>query len=135
MDELNVVNLYNKTSDKKVNGFSKDIDSSLRVVTDYDKLECDYEWIDLMEETIPYIDNILRSPNRFIVNEEDVIKVELAKRVTVESIKHLAKNTNLIEDFDKKTGDVRPAKILNITKEESYNTFTYSKYEDFYRNA
>lgn len=123
MDELNVVNLYNKTSDKKVNGFSKDINSSLRVVTDYDKVDCDYEWIDLMEETIPYIDNILRSPNRFIVNEEDVIKIELAKRVTVESIKHLAKNTNLIEDYDKKTGDVRPAKILNITKEESYNTY------------
>lgn len=123
MDELNVVNLYNKSNNKKVNNFSKDINSNLRVVTDYDKLECDYEWIDLMEETIPYIDNILRSPNRFIVNEEDVIKIELAKRVTVESIKHLAKNTNLIEDYDKKTGDVRPAKILNITKEESYNTY------------
>lgn len=123
MDELNVVNLYNKTNDKKINNFSKDINSSLRVVTDYDRLDCDYEWIDLMEETIPYIDNILRNPNRFIVNEEDVIKIELAKRVTVESIKHLAKNTNLIEDFDKETGDVRPAKILNITKEESYNTY------------
>ena len=123
MAELNVVNLYNKASEKQVGNFKKDINSQLRIVTDFDKVECDYEWIDLMEETIPYIDNILRSPNRFIVNEEDVIKVELAKRVTVESIKHLAKNTNLIEDFDKKTGDVRPAKILNITKEESYNTY------------
>lgn len=123
MAGLNVVDLYNKANSTKLNNFSKDINSSLRVVTDYDKVECDYEWIDLMEQTIPYIDNILRSPNRFIVNEEDVIKVELAKRVTVESIKHLSKNTNLIEDYDKKTGDVRPSKILNITKEESYNTY------------
>lgn len=123
MAELNVVSLYNKTNDKQINNFSKSINSSLRIVTDYDKVECDYEWINLMEETIPYIDNILRNPNRFIVNEEDVIKVELAKKVTVESIKHLSKNTNLIEDYNKKTGDVRPSKILNITKEESYNTY------------
>lgn len=123
MDELNVLHLYNEAGDKKIDNFSKDIESTLKVATDFDKVECNYEWIDLMEETIPYIDNILRSPNRFIINEEDVIKVELAKKVTVESIKHLAKNTNLIEDFDKKTGDVRPAKILNITKEESYETY------------
>ena len=123
MEGLNVIDLYNKTNNSKLNSFSKDINSNLRVVTDIDKVECDYEWIDLMEETIPYIDNILRSPNRFIINEEDVIKVELAKKVTVESIKHLSKNTNLIEDFNKKTGDVRPSKILNITKEESYETY------------
>lgn len=123
MGALNVVGLYNKTNEKTLNSFSKDINSSLRVVTDFDKVECDYSWIDLMEETIPYIDNILRSPNRFIVNEEDVIKVELAKKITVESIKHLSKNTNLIEDYNTKTGDVRPSKILNITKEESYNTY------------
>lgn len=123
MEGLNVIDLYNKTNNSKLNSFSKDINSNLRVVTDIDKVECNYEWIDLMEETIPYIDNILRSPNRFIINEEDVIKVELAKKVTVESIKHLSKNTNLIEDFNKKTGDVRPSKILNITKEESYETY------------
>lgn len=123
MDELTVIGLYNEKNDKTINSFSKDINSSLRIVTDFDKVECDYSWIDLMEETIPYIDNILRSPNRFIVNEEDVIKVELAKKITVESIKHLSKNTNLIEDYNTKTGDVRPSKILNITKEESYNTY------------
>lgn len=123
MENLNIVNLYNEASNKKINEFTKDIKSDLNVQTNFDKIDCDYEWIDLMEETIPYIDNILRSPNRFIVNEEDVIKVELAKKVTVESIKHLSKNTNLIEDYNKKTGDVRPSKILNITKEESYETY------------
>lgn len=55
-----------------------------------------------MEETVPYIDNILRNPNRFIVNEEEIVKIELARKITVESIKHLSKNTNLIQDYDKK---------------------------------
>ena len=76
-----------------------------------------------MEDTIQYLDNILRNPNRFIVNEEDIVKIELARRVTVESIKHLSKNTNLIQDYNKETGDVRPSKILNINKEESFDTY------------
>ena len=33
-----------------------------------------------MEDTIQYIDNIFRNPNRFIVNEEEVVKVEQAKK-------------------------------------------------------
>ena len=74
-------------------------------------------------DTLLYLDNILRNPNRFIVNEEDIVKIELARRVTVESIKHLSRNTNLIQDYDKKTGDVKPSKILNINKEESFNTY------------
>lgn len=120
---LGVYDLYHNMSDKEVDSFLNKIDSNLRIVTNYEKVECDYEWLDLMEDSIKYLDNILRNPNKFIVNEEDVIKIELAKRVTVESIKHLSRNTNLIQDYNKKTGDVRPSKILNITKEESFDTY------------
>lgn len=123
MDGLNVFKLYNESNDKKKDKFSNNLNSNLRVKSEYDNVSCNFGWLELMEETIPYIDNILRNPNRFIINEEDVIKIELAKKVTVESIKHLSKNTNLIQEFDKKTGDVKPSKILNITKEESYDTY------------
>lgn len=40
-----------------------------------------------MEQTVPYIDNIFRNPNRFIINEEEIVKIERARRITVESIK------------------------------------------------
>jgi len=123
MDNLKIFDLYTDSEEKKIDLFNRKNDSSLSVRIDYDKTECNFDWLDIMEDTIKYIDNILRNPNRFIVNEEDVIKVELARRVTVESIKHLSKNTNLIQDIDKKTGDVRPSKILNINKEESYDTY------------
>lgn len=123
MENLNVFDLYHKSDENTTNSFINKIDSSLRVVTDYDKVECDFEWLEIMEDTVRYIDNILRNPNRFIINEEDIVKVELARRVTVESIKHLSRNTNFIQDFNKKTGDVRPSKILNINKEESYETY------------
>lgn len=123
MNGLEIINLYDQSNDEKNQGFYENINSSLRVVTNYDKTSNSFEWLDIMEDTIRYLDNILRNPNRFIVNEEDIVKIELARRVTVESIKHLSRNTNLIQDIDKKTGDVKPSKILNINKEESFNTY------------
>ena len=123
MRNLGILNLYEKVNKNKVNKFIDRIESNLRVQTQVKKTVKDIEWIEKMEENIPYIDNILRAPNRFIVNEEEIVKIELARKITVDSIKHLSRNTNLIQSIDKKTGDVRPSKILNINKEENYNTY------------
>ena len=123
MNELDIINLFNNSKTKDNEKFSENVNSTLNVSSSYDRRSSNFEWLDIMEDTIRYLDNILRNPNRFIINEEDIVKVELARRVTVESIKHLSKNTNLIQDIDKKTGDVRPSKILNINKEESFNTY------------
>ncbi len=121
--EIAVVDLYNGHDNQIIEEFNNNLISTLEIKCDYDKTQISLEWLDIMEDTIRYIDNILRNPNRFIINEEDIVKVELARRVTVESIKHLARNTNLIQDYNKETGDVKPSKILNINKEESYDTY------------
>ena len=123
MSNLNVVDLLSNANENRINSFTNHIDSELKVATDYDRVECNYEWLEIMEDSIKYIDIMLRNPNRFIVNEEDIIKIELAKRIGVESTKHLSRNTNLIQDYNKKTGDVKPSKILNINKEESFDTY------------
>lgn len=118
-----MIDLYDGTNKERVKGFIEKTESTLRVETDVKKTTRDIEWIDIMSATIPYIDNIFRSPNRFIVNEEEVVKIEQAKKITVESIKHLSKNTNFIQTIDKKTGDVTPSKLLNVRKEETYDTY------------
>ena len=123
MNDLEIFQVYENANKEKSQKFVDEVDSSLRIKIDTKREIKDIEWIEKMEETIPYIDNILRSPNRFIVNEEEIVKIELARKITVDSIKHLSKNTNLIQSVDKKTGDVTPSKILNINKEESYNTY------------
>jgi len=102
--------------------FLNNINSTLYVKKDYDMKEFDYEWLDIVEECIPYIDNILKNPKRFIVNDEEIVKVELARRVTVESVIHLTQHTNLIQKIED-DGDVKPSKILNINKEESMDTY------------
>ena len=123
MDRLGVFDLYEQNMELKTDGFMEQVDSSLKLHTDYEKTTKDTEWIDIIDQSLPYIDNILRNPNRFIVNEEEIVKIELARKITVDSIKHLSKNTNFIQDIDKKTGDVTPSKILNINKEENYDTY------------
>ena len=120
--DLRVINLYNSANQSKLTKFRASLQSKYSLASNYEKVEADFTWLDLMEDTIMYLDNILRNPNRFIVNEEEVVKVEQARRITVESIKHLSKHTNFIQEIDK-DGDVRPSKILNINKDESYNTY------------
>lgn len=122
MDKLKVFDLLESISEKNQKKFNSNIRSSLLINTDLNKVNVDFEWLDLMEDTIRYLDNILRNPNRFIVNDEEIVKVELARRVTVESIRHLSKHTNYIQKIED-NGDVKPSKILNILKDESYDTY------------
>src|SRR5574344_588980 len=122
MESLSVTDLLNTTEEPRLDAFNKNISSSAMVNLDYTK-GGSTEWMEIFEDTLPDLDTILRNPNRFIVNEEEVVKIEQARRVTVESIKHLSQHTNLIQDIDKKSGDVKPSKILNVNKEESFETY------------
>lgn len=121
-DKLKILELYDNVEPSKIDSFNNNLQSNYIVKVNSEKSSLDFEWLDLMEETVRYIDNILRNPNRFIVNEEEIVKVEQARKITVETIKHLSKHTNYIQEIDK-NGEVRPSKILNINKDESYDTY------------
>lgn len=95
----------------------------------------DFGWIDIFESYIPILDIIIRNPRRFIQSEENLVPIEKAKKFTEESIKHLAQNTQLIQDIDK-DGMPQPLKVLNVYKEETYdlyeNRFVHSLIENLY---
>lgn len=95
----------------------------------------DFNWIEVFEEYIPYLDNIIRNPRRFIQSEENLVPIEKAKKFTEESIKHLAQNTQLIQDIDN-DGMPQPLKVLNVYKEETYdlyeNRFIHSLVENLH---
>ena len=81
----------------------------------------DHDWIEFIEDVLPNLDTIVRNPRKFIVVEEDIIDISLAKSITKESVKHLATHTNFISAVE---GDkVIPSKILNVQKEESYEIY------------
>ena len=123
MENLEVIELYENANQEKTRTFMNTAESTLKVQTEKKYITRDIEWINMMEEVIPHIDAIFRFPNRFIKNEEETVKIEQAKKVSVETIKHLSKHTNLIQDIDKETGDVIPSKLLNVRKEETYDTY------------
>lgn len=123
MRDLNVNELVDRTDDNKINEFVNKMDSKMRVQTDYSKDNFNSDWVDMFEFTMPYLEKIVRNPKRFITTDEEIVKIESAKKVGVETIKHLSKHTNFIQDIDKDTGDVIPSKLLNVLKEETFNTY------------
>ncbi len=110
--------------------------NSFQVSQRFQKQIFDESWIDMLEDCIIALDTIVRNPRKFIVVEEDIVDISLARSISVESVKHLAQHTNYISSV--KNGMVLPSKILNTSKEESYeiyeNRFLYTlllKTKDF----
>lgn len=88
----------------------------------------DLRWVDAIESCIIPLDNIIRNPRKFIVQEEEIVAIERARKITAESVRHLAQHTNLIARVEEDT--VTPHHILNVFREESFeiyeNRFIYT---------
>lgn len=109
-------------SESEINNFVNLTKSDILVKKDIEKVVSDTAWIDMVEESIPYLDNIIRNPRRFIVAEENIVPIEKAKVVTEESIRHLAQHTSLIQDV-KEDGSIVPLKLLNVYREETVDLY------------
>lgn len=83
----------------------------------------DFEWVDVVENALPYLDNIVRKPKLALITEANVEKIEKAKKTTVETVKDLSRHTFYIDRVDEKTGDVIPSKLLNIRGIDTFNTY------------
>ena len=83
----------------------------------------DVSWVETIENGLLHVDNVLRDPRRTIEDVEEIVPIALSRKITVESVKHLAQHTDLIQSIDRKTGKITPSKILNIHKEESLMTY------------
>ena len=120
--DLDILNLASNDN-KNYTQFLDNLESDLK--QEYNKSEIieNTEWIEEVVFTIPYIVKAFENANKNLISEEEILKMELIKKVSVDSIKHLTKHTNFVTKFDEKTGDVIPEKLLNSNKEESYNTY------------
>ena len=83
----------------------------------------EFDWLDKIEFACPYIDNIIRKPRLSLISESDVVKIEKAKKVGIESVKDLSKHTEYIDKIDPLTQDVQPSRILITRREETYSTY------------
>ena len=119
--DLNITKLA-KLQGNDAKDFMTRIDSKLIMDVKKSQIVENEEWLDMVEFTVPYIEKALIKQIKQIITEEEVIIIELIKKVTVESVKHLSKNVNYVDHFDE-NGDVIPKKILNAYKEETFMTY------------
>ena len=87
----------------------------------YFEKKIDLRWVDAIEACIIPLDTIIRNPRKFIVQEEEIVPIERARKITAESVRHLAQHTSMIARVD---GDrVTPSQILNVFREESFEIY------------
>lgn len=70
------------------------------------------DWIEYITENLQYINNIIKNPRTFIKEEKNIVPVEMARRTTSESVRHLAANSRYIKDINK-DGEIIPRKVLS----------------------
>ncbi len=103
--------------------FIKSMSSDMHFKSELAMDSVSFDWVDRIEAACPYVDNIIRNPKLALINESDVVKIEKARKITVESVKDLSKHTHYIDKIDAKTNEVHPSRILVLRREETYNTY------------
>lgn len=82
----------------------------------------DEAWVNALETAFPHLDKIVKNPRNFIKQEGDVVIAALAKRVSPESIAHLASHTQFIRKVNS-DGSIEPEKILSVNTEEDFQIY------------
>ena len=108
---------------KTIRAFNRKVESEMSYKSAYNGNILSFDWLEEFEEACPRIDIIVRNAKVTLIQEANVELIEKATRITVESVKDLAKHTNYINEIDPKSGDVKPGKILNIRNEETFNIY------------
>ena len=81
----------------------------------------DERWIDKVENALGAIDYLMRNPGHYIAETEEVLPVEMTKKITGRSIAYLGQHSDNISVND--DGEITPKKLLNVFREDSI--FTY----------
>lgn len=77
-------------------------------------------WVRAIEDCVNSLDELIRNPNHYIAETEEVLPIELTKKITGRSVAHLCRHTDYLrEDND----EIMPTKMLNIFRDDSFMTY------------
>ncbi|MFW6029982.1 MAG: DUF2357 domain-containing protein, partial [Halanaerobiales bacterium] len=79
----------------------------------------DLDWVEKVESILPHLDKVIRQGRSFIEQRDEVVPIEKVKKISTQSIRHLAQNTHMIAKVED-NGEVLPNSILNIYHESSH---------------
>lgn len=85
----------------------------------------DLTWVEAVENALPAVQNIVANPRNVIREEELIVNAAHAKKVGPDVVRHLSQHASFVEDYNNRTGDVRPTKVMQKFRDDS---------EDLYEN-
>lgn len=69
------------------------------------------DWIETIESYLKFLENCVQAERQFIRTDGDVVPIEKVKRVSRDSVVHLAKHSDLITHLNEDSKDVIPDKL------------------------
>ncbi len=82
----------------------------------------DEDWIERIENGLVHIANAIHEERQFILSEGETVPIEKVKSVSVESVKHLAKHSNLISRAPV-DGEIIPDSIYTVERLNDYTVY------------
>ena len=87
------------------------------------------DWVLKIEELLPFVEKAISEERQFIKNEGEVLDIEKIKRVSKESVEHLARHSEFITRVPEDGKDIVPDKIYMVERLSDYavyeNRFLY----------
>ncbi len=130
----NLVNRFNNKSTFNAN-LSKMISSGEKVIynkTVTETKEYETTFLDTLEAALPAFTKIAKDPKSSIKYEEDIVRVEKARKISAESIRHLASHSQNVREI--KGDNVIPSKILTNFADEDLAIYENRLYKTLVNN-
>lgn len=87
------------------------------------------DWIEEIEKGLVFVEKALKEERQFIRSNGEVLPIEKVKRVSKDSVEHLAKHSDLLTREPEDGGDIVPDKVFTVEKLSDYavyeNRFLY----------
>jgi len=85
--------------------------------------QVDETWVKAIEAVIKPMQEIINKPRNFIRQDEVISNIALVKKISPESIRHLSNHGSMVDNYDAKTNTVRPNRMMEFMKEDTWNTY------------
>lgn len=96
----------------------------------YKKCTIEEDWIIEIENKLPYIERAIAEDRHALKKDGNVVRIDQVKKVSVDSIKHLAAHSNLITQIPQNMADIVPSKMYVTENNDNYqlyeNRFLYT---------
>ncbi|MCH5351369.1 MAG: DUF2357 domain-containing protein [Clostridiales bacterium] len=85
--------------------------------------EIDEEWIDEIEKGLVFVAAALAEERQFIQSNGEIIPIERVRRVSKDSIEHLAKHSSLVTREPKEGSDLIPEKLYTVERLSDFTVY------------